>query len=192
VHGKAPLAVGPFGNESKEVAGPLEQVLGACGFGGGLAVNDKLVIGVLAGVVFIAGGGGFGVAGRSGAVRTAMACFIMMVFNCFLTAGRARGGIRVKVVVCVVAIGMRMVRDGDTASPPRFVWAANFGLTDTVSSLPPDVDDRRGIPVPFGRAATPGSYQGLRGRVVAGTGEGCDGSGASKERHDSPGGTAFD
>jgi hypothetical protein len=146
-----------------------------------LAVNDELVIGVLAGVVSIASSGGFVITGRSGAVGTTMAGFFMVEFNCFETAGRARGGIRVKVIVCVMAIGMRMVSDGDAASPPRFVWAANFGLTDTVSPLPPDVDDRPGIPVPFGRAATPGSYQGLGGRVVAGTGDCCDGGGASKE-----------
>lgn len=172
VDGKAPVAVGPFGDEGEEVRGLFPEeagdlfprvvlILGICGFGGGVAVDDELVIGVLAVDIVI---GGLVFAGRSGAVGTAVASFLVVVLNCLETAAWARGGIMVIVVVCVMAMGMSMAScggGGGAAPPSVFVGTANFGLTDTSFPLASDVDDGPRIPIPFGRAATPGSYQGF-------------------------------
>ena len=127
-----------------------------CRFGGGVAVDDELLIGVLAVVVVI--GHGLGVVGRSGTVRAVVVGFVTVVFNRFESASGVRGGIRVNVVVCVVAVGMRMASGGGAGSPSRFLRATNFGLTDSGFPLPSDVDDGPGIPVTLGRAAASGSH----------------------------------
>jgi len=114
--GKAPFTVGTFGDEGEEVGGLVPP---AFGFGGGVAVDDELFIGVLAVVVVI--GHGFSIAGRSGTVRAAVAGFVTVVFNGFESASGARGGIRVNVVVCVVTVGMRMASGCGTTSPSGFV-----------------------------------------------------------------------
>ena len=155
-----------------------------------MLVNDELIIGMLGGVVFIVDGR-LGVARRSGAVGTTVAVFITVVFDRFETARRTRSGIRIRVIVWVVAIRTSMVSGGDTSSPPGFVRAANLGLTDAVFPWPPDVDDGRGVPICFRRAASTGSDHRFGKRVVAGTRKGCDSACASKERHD-PSSTALD